>query len=373
MMRRLILRPMLACLGILLGAHASVGGSTNTHWVDIRDLGVEGKGWQDTASFYHRLPARAEKTVTPAVCGLSKQTAGMLVRFVSNATNIQARWGVTSENLAMPHMAATGVSGLDLYARHEGRWHWLGVGQPKARTNLATLASGILPGEREFLLYLPLYNGVESVEIGVPDGCKIGKAGPWGEGERRPVVFYGTSISQGGCASRPGMVHSAILGRRYDWPTINLGFSGAGKMEMAMADLISEINASVFVLDCLPNMDANMLKERFEPFIARLRSSHPNTPIVIVEDRPFANAYLMPAQRAHHDRSRLVISEAYRKLKKAGDKNLHYVKGEELLGGDHEGTVDSSHPTDLGFMRQADAFGVVLGPILKQSLEAAAR
>lgn len=367
---------LLVCGGLLsgLGNHSLAAGKTN--WVDIRTLGVEGRGWTNTHAFYHRLPAKAAGMVPPPVFNLSKHSAGMLVRFVSDAQTIQARWSLTSSNLGLPHMPATGVSGLDLYTRElpskdqarrgESRnWTWVGVGIPRSQTNTVNLVSEMHPGTREYLLYLPLYNGVQSVELGVAEECSIEPAGPWGGGVRQPIVFYGTSIQQGASATRPGMVHSSILGRRFNWPTINLGFSGNGRMEMAMAELLSELDASVYVLDCLPNMDQALLQDRFEPFVRRLRQSHPTIPIVLVEDRTYANAHLVAARRERNDSSRAVARECFQRLKKEGDKNLYYLKGENLLGIDHEGTVDSSHPNDLGFMRQADAFARVLAPLLK--------
>src|SRR5690606_2733856 len=127
----------------------------------------------------------------------------------------------------------TGVSGVDLYVRHEGKWRWIAVGRPTAQSSeLARAATRVPKGPHEYLLYLPLYNGVRSLSIGVPRGSLMQAPPP---DTRRPICVYGTSIVQGGCATRPGMAHVAILGRRLDWPTINLGFSGSAKMEPAIA------------------------------------------------------------------------------------------------------------------------------------------
>lgn len=337
-------------------------------WYDIKLLGVEGRGWNDTKAFYDRLPAKAEGVVRDPVWSLSRHSAGMCVRFVTDATTIHARWAVTGSSLAMPHMAATGVSGIDLYVRTgKGNWHWLAVGQPKLYpTNTAHLATNLPAGQREYLLYLPLYNGTSSVEIGILAANKLEKAGPWGSGERKPILFYGTSIQHGACASRPGMVHSSILGRRFNYPTINLGFSGNGKMEPEMAALLAELDPSVYVLDCLPNMTAREVTERVEPFVQALRRAHPRTPILLVEDRTYGDSFLVPSKRERNETSRLALRSVYARLQKAGVKNLHYLRGEGLLGDDGEGTVDSSHPNDLGFMRQADAFAKVLGPLLRK-------
>ncbi|MBN1421619.1 MAG: exo-alpha-sialidase, partial [Planctomycetes bacterium] len=277
-------------------------------------------------------------------------------------------WTLLSDHLAMPHMAATGVSGLDLYAKGtDGVWRWLAVGQPtKFPVNQTALATGLPEGKREYLLYLPLYNGVSSVEIGVPEGAALAKAPPHGPGARKPIVFYGTSITQGGCASRTGMVHTAIVGRRLGYPVINLGFSGNGRMEPEMARLLAELDPSVYVLDCLPNMNGPMVTERVDPFVRILRDAHPETPILLVEDRSYSNALFLAPRREANRRSRTALRQVFRRLRADGVEGIHYLTGNRLLGDDEDNlaTVDGSHPTDLGFLRQAEAFCAALRPIL---------
>jgi len=346
-------------------APGPAGTNDTPPWYDIRQFGVEGRGWNDTRDFYDRLPARAETMVRKPVWELSRNSAGMCVRFVTDATALRARWALTESWLYLPNMTAIGKSGLDLYVKTDKGWHWLAVGQPTAQTNEVTLVENLLPGKREYLLYLPLYNGTKFVELGIPPGATIEKAGPWGPGTRKPIVFYGTSILQGLSASRPGMVHSAILGRRFNWPTINLGFSGNGKMEPEMADLLSELDPSVYVLDCLPNLVAGEIKERVEPWVRKLRAAHPDTPIVLVEDRTMQDSFLIAGRMEYyHLKDRAELKAAYERLEKSGVKNLYYIPGEHLFGEDGEGSVDGSHPSDLGFMRQADIFARVLGPLL---------
>ena len=345
---------------------ATSHGTDGVAWFDAKLLNVEGRGWTDTETFYDRLPARDEGKVREPVWNLSRYSAGMCVRFETDATAMQARWVLANSWIYLQNMAATGVSGLDLYVRTpEGPWRWLGLGIPSGQTNQAKLAENLPPGKREYLLYLPLHNGVRSLEIGVPPGATLAKAGPWGPGERKPIVFYGTSIEHGLCASRPGMVHSAILSRRFNWPFLNLGFSGQGKMEPEMADLFAELDPAVYVLDCLPNMVASELKERVEPFVRKLRQAHPKTPIVLVEDRSMGDAWLVPGRRQYHLSSRAELTAAFERLKKSGVEGLYYLPGEHLVGDDGEGLTDGSHPNDLGFMRQADAFAKVLEPLLK--------
>jgi hypothetical protein len=339
----------------------------NVLWYDIRPLGLEGQGWKDLKAPFDRLPAKAEGKVRPPVWGLSRNSTGLCVRFVTDSPSIQARWTVTSKNLAMPHMPATGVSGLDLYGRDAGgKWRWIANGRPADQTTTATLAGTLPAGEREYLLYLPLYNGVSSVEIGLPKTAKLKKAVERPADRRKPVVFYGTSITQGGCASRPGMVHTAILGRRFDVPVINLGFSGNGTLDPEMADLLGEIDAAVYVLDCLPNLGPQQVAERTEPFVRALRKLRPDTPILMVEDRNYANAPWNAGLKQRNDGNHAAYRKAFDALTAAGVKGLHYLPGDKLIGDDGEGTVDGSHPTDLGFARQADVMAESLGAILKK-------
>jgi hypothetical protein len=334
-------------------------------WFDIRQLGVEGRGWSGTKGFYGRLPAKAEGVVRPEVWDLSRHSAGMHVRFVTHATAIHARWALKLPALGLPNMAATAVSGLDLYVRtNGGPWRWLAVGIPEARINSVVLAENLAPGQREYLLYLPVHNEVELVELGVPRDARLEPAGPWGPGERKPMAFYGTSIVHGLCASRPGMTHSAILGRQFNHPILNLGFSGNGKMEPEMADLFAELDPSVYVLDCLPNLVDREVRERVEPFVHRLRAAHPHTPIVLVEDRSMQDGFLVTIRYPHHQAVRAELKAAYDRLKQSGVPGLYYIPGEHLLGDDGEGSVDASHPTDLGYMRQAEIFARTLGPLL---------
>jgi len=160
------------------------------------------------------------------------------------------------------------------------------------------------------------------------------------------------------------MVHTAILGRRLEYPVINLGFSGNGTMDASVAELLAELDPAVYVIDCLPNMNAAQIEERTSPLVQTLRKARPMTPIVLVEDRSYANSVILPGPRERNLTSRAALKKSYEKLLADGVKGLHYLPGEKLLGDDGEGTVDSSHPTDLGFVRQADAFQKVLEPLL---------
>jgi hypothetical protein len=319
-------------------------------WVEGYDLTLEGRGWAETNSPYDRLPAKAEGVVRGGVWGLSKDSAGLCIRFVTAAPTLKVRWALGG-SLAMPHMPATGVSGVDLYAQTAGRWRFVGNGRPHTDENEAEFN---LDGTAdEYCLFLPLYNETRSLQIGVKSPHSLEPAPERG----RPVVFYGTSITQGGCASRPGMAASNIFGRALNVPTINLGFSGNGQSEPEMVELVAEIDALVFVLDPLWNMSPDLVRERIPHFVHRLRTAHPTTPILLVEDCRI-RAEDVPTGMGK------VLREVYAELLAEGIGDLHFLSAEGMLGPSDEGTVDGVHPTDLGFMYQARAFEKALRPLL---------
>lgn len=342
---------------------ASASRSNELDWHDVRDWGVEGKGFDDTEAWFDRLPARAKGRVREAVWNLSRHSAGMMVRFRTDATEIHADYELRSPGLALPHMPATGVSGLDLYAvAPDGRSRWVSVVRPTQREMKLAIASGLAPGMREYSIYLPLYNGTKRLSIGTPAGTVFEPLAPRSE---KPIVFYGTSITHGACASRPGMPHPAILGRSLNRPVINLGFSGNGKLESEVGEFLTELDPSVYVLDCLPNMTGEEVKARTENFVRQLRQTHPTVPIVLVEDRTYSNAWIRPSLQRRNDTSRAELQAAYQRLLDAGTDRLSYLPGAGLLAGDD--TTDGSHPSDLGFYRQAQAFEPVLRTALKQA------
>lgn len=336
------------------------------HPVGTGAWNVEGRAWPDEKRlrYFDRLPASAEGKVTTPVWDLSRDSAGMVARFKTNADTIWVDYTLRSAIVGKAHMPATGVSGVDLYARDEqnaGKWKWVQVTKPTAQKVRAALITDLRPGLREYAAYLPLYNGIETLSIGVPPDAQFESLTPRTE---KPIVFYGTSITHGASASRPGMVHTAILGRRFDRPVVNLGFSGNGKMDAAVGDFLTRLDAAAFVIDCLPNMQPDMVTERTIPLVKQLRAAHPTTPIVLVEDRRFSNAWITPTKSKFHDENHAALKAAFTTLTQENIPNLHYIPGDALYGTDTEGATDASHASDLGFMRQADIFE----PTLKKAL-----
>lgn len=333
-------------------------------WHDAKTLLIEGQGWPETSAAYTRLPDSAKDVVPGPVWSLSRNSAGLCVRFTSDSPSLAVRWTLNSSNLSMDHMPATCMSGLDLYVRTAAGWRWTGTARLKMGTASQQwlLADGIPSGTHDYRLYLPLYNGLRNLEIGTAPGSNLAKAQA---SPHKPICIYGTSITQGGCASRPGMAYPAILGRHLDWPTINLGFSGSGKMEAEMAELLAGLDVSAYVLDCLPNMTTPMVTTNLPPFVRRLRQAHPDVPILLMENVRTQSGHFLPRVKQAYTDQNARLKAVFDQLTAEGVKRLIYVPSEGLLGDDAEATVDGTHATDLGFLRIAEG----LEPTVRQALK----
>ncbi len=333
---------------------AASAASTGLQWHRVSQENIEGQGWKEVKSPFDRFPARAEALVRPRVWEFSRHTSGLNLRFHSDATEIWVRWTLLSDRLAMPHMPATGVSGLDLYAKENGRWYFVGAGIPKSTSvNEVKIVSGLSPSAsaKEYRLYLPLYNGISQLEVGIPEGSSLQFLPP---SQASPIVFYGTSITQGGCASRPGMSYSALLGRKLNVPIINLGFSGNGKSEPEVAELLAELQPAAFVLDPLGNMETEQVANRLPVFIEILRQRHPSTPILIHENVYYPTTRVVPSRLHRVEASNAVLNKIVKQRNAKGDHNISIIPACDLTVDDGNTTVDGTHPTDLGFLRMAD-------------------
>jgi len=357
---------MIARRAFLISALAApmLPAESELQWLPLPspELEIDGLPWfgQNGGEFF-RLPAASQEKFPPAVWNLAKSPSGARIRFRTDSGALAVRLEYPSAP-GMNNMHAFGQTGVDLYT--DGVYR-----------GTATADKDAKPGKiyehvyfkarpqtwREATLNQALYKPVKVIAIGVERDARLEKARSFAVA--KPVVFYGTSITQGGCASRPGMSYQAILGRMLNVDFVNLGFSGNGKGEPAVAEAVSQIDASCFVLDFAQNNGTvASLREVYAPFVDRLRKAHADTPILaitpIFSTREAAGATEHEGMREH---IRQVVSQRIG----AGDRNLQVVEGTDLLGPSRsDGLVDGSHPNDLGFQWMAEG----LAPRLRRML-----
>ena len=318
-------------------------------WHDGAKLPQEGRAWSDTETPYVRLPDHLKGKVPPAVWGLSRQSSGICYRFTTDSRKIRVKWDVGDRALSGHNMTGAGKSGVDVYGWDEAKgWQFVRGSRPKQPFNEIEFSWS---PNRPCMIYLPLYNRVTRFEVGVLKGSAVKPLPVRANGIVKPVVCYGTSITHGASASRPGLAWTAQAARYADVPFVDLGFAGSGKMEPSMLEAVSEIDASLYVLDCLWNMGLDLVKERFEPFVRELRRRRPQTPILCAEDCT-----------TFRDRSEkgLFVEGVVAKLKAEDPKlwaKLHFISNEEQMVRDGEETVDGCHPNDRGMKTMGEGFG----------------
>lgn len=319
---------------------------------------IGGRAWNlETGTRYHRLPVSAKESVRKPLWDLACQTAGLYVRFRTDASTIRVRYKTTGSR-SMPHMPATGVSGVDLYMTDsQGCRTWCkgnySFGDSVSYVYSGLTHRGTARQGSDFCLYLPLYNGVVGLEIGVPESAGFSFVAPSTE---PPIVVYGTSIAQGACASRPGMAWTNIVQRTLDVPLVNLGFSGNGQLEESIFDMLSGIEASLFVIDCMPNMTQErvpLIEERLVRGVEMLRRSS-KAPILLVEHDGYMGRASSDAERQRYEPTGKELRAVYEKLR-LRVPGLYYMTTEEI-GLCMDAQVDGVHPTDLGMQQYADAY-----------------
>lgn len=347
----------------------SAAAQNNTVWhnpLDSTTLAAGGSGYIQGRGFapndYGRLPGSAQGVVRDAVWNLSRNSAGLYLQFTTDSPDITVQYGVTGGH-AMPHMPATGVSGVDLYnGAGERCWGDYSFGRP------VTYSYRGLPADRGvYTLYLPLYNTVRQLRVGVREGSSFAFVpADTAFVTGLPIVIYGTSIAQGACASRPGMAWTNILHRLTGLPTVNLGFSGNGRLEPEMIDYVASIPAALYIVDCMPNMyvPEDSVYTLVMNAVRQFRRLRPETPILLAEHPGYANRDTNKTRREEDSRVDRAQRRAYKDLRQEGVKGLYYLSREEI-GMPKDGMVDYIHPSDYGMEAYAKAYHKVVRKILK--------
>ncbi|GIP34888.1 hydrolase [Paenibacillus sp. J2TS4] len=335
-----------------------------------RPFQVSGLAWFAQERKYRRLPTSPTKAIPKAVDHMANHPAGGQIRFQSNSSSLSVRVKLR-DKANMTHMPATGQCGIDCYVSAPDTFAPLKyVNTTKYDATLTEYESALYtdwePAMRNLVLNLPLYQGVEEVWIGLDENSTV--IAPPGYASGKKVIIYGTSVTQGGCASRPGMAYPNILSRRIPLEFINLGFSGNGKGEPEVAEVISQIDEpACLVVDYEGNcVSTELFRETLPEFIRIYREAHPLTPILVVSRIRYAREELTPHLYQMRTERKQFEQALVNELREQGDLNIYFFDGSKSLGGEDffECTVDGSHPTDLGFLRMADAFEPVLKTLL---------
>lgn len=300
---------------------------------------------------YHRIDTAAYTKLPAIVKYLLTQSAGKAILFSTNSKSIAAKWCVSAKK-QLVNLTPISQRGLDLYIRRGDEWVFAGVGRPNQNCNEEIIVNNMDDSEKECLLYLPLYDETLSLEIGIKENSTMNKIeSPF----KKRILIYGSSITQGASASRPGLAYPARLSRSLGIDFLNLGLSGNAKMHPEVADMISNIPADGYILDCVPNSSPLEIKERTAYMVNAIQRNHPKVPIIMIQS-------IVREQGNWNNQTKLLVdvqNKAYRQeydaLVAKGVNNLFFIQENDFLGVDHEGTIDGTHPNDLGFERFVDA------------------
>ena len=317
---------------------------------------ILGMGWRMPANTFRRMPLKPCRVLPEGVDSQAWHTTGVQVRFRTTARRIDLRVKLSGTH-SMDHITATGQCGFDAYIGEVGAMTFAGVTRFSrgADAYQVTLCSFPSAKSRTVTINFPLYMGVKAVAIGLPSGCRL-SAAPRPRG-KRPVVVYGTSITQGGCATRPGMAYTNILSRRIDYEFLNLGFSGSGRGEPEVAEVIATLPPpALFVMDYEANCHVlETMQATLPVFLGILRKRWPQTQILVVSKIPYAAEAYDDAPRQRRLANRDFQRQTVARLRRAGDAHIAFLDGSGLLGKDFaECSVDGAHQTDLGFLRMAN-------------------
>ena len=326
--------------------------SSKINYIDIYSKDSQGlvEPYRERKILFQRLPQHYQESVRKDVWELSENSAGVSISFKTNSSELSVKWTVKLD-FSMNHMTDVGVKGIDLYYKENGRWDYLSSGIPSGKKNNTSLFKGFSGETREYRLHLPLYDSVTNLQMGINEDSSFEIVKDKG----LPIVFYGTSITQGGCASRPGIVHTNVISRSLGFECLNLGFSGNGHMEESLGAIIAKIKAKLIVVECMANVDLETVKKNTIPLIQAIRKTSQDSPpsIVFIEEAITNNR--KPDQKyiqSIHQKN----LELARQVKMAGDlkhKNVYIISQAGLIDQDSEATVDGTHYNDLGFERHA--------------------
>ncbi|MBE6550631.1 MAG: hypothetical protein E7665_00715 [Ruminococcaceae bacterium] len=313
-------------------------------------------------SYYCRMPEEIAVNTNPGVAGLYKNPAGGRIRFRTDSSRIAIHLEA-SYMYAASHFTKIGSSGIDVYCEVDGKYRFAGTYLNEFK-DFGHEGLITFPGEkqiREVMIHMPNYNCVTNLYIGLDEGSLLEHGKKYLSD--KPIVYYGSSITQGGCSSRPGNAYTHIISINNNKDFINLGFSGSAKGEEIMANYIAGLEMSAFVMDYDHNApNPEHLEATHEKFFKIIREKNPALPVVFVSKPDFHTAYYRGVSPVDSIRRRDIIYRTYINAVNSGDKFVKFIDGSSLFNGMNSDacTVDGCHPNDLGFMRMAEVIGLSL-------------
>ncbi len=356
-----------ACVWLVAGVAQSASLADSLQYYDALQFRMINKGFTDTETPYTRLPLCIYDSIRPTQKTDGQMSAGLGLRFATNSRAIGVRYNLRM-NFHMNHMADTGIKGTDLYClQDDGQWCFVNSSRTNSDSIQQRVYASHLDGQmHEYMLYLPLYDGINWLEIGVDSDAVITQPQVNVPMKEKKIVFYGHSVVQGGCASHTGMVATSILQRRLGVECVNLGLSGEGRMDWFMARAMATIpDVAAYVIDPIANCTLERVDTATCGFINILRETRPDVPIFMVECQEFAYEQVDTRQQVKSAEINRLFHQRYLDLKRENPKNLYYITRNNLIGPRGEGTVDGAHLTDLGFVYYAQK----LEPYLRAVLE----
>ena len=296
------------------------------------------------------MPQRYQESLRKDVWELSENSAGVSISFKTNSSELSVKWTIKLD-FSMNHMSDVGIKGIDLYYKYNGRWNYLSSGIPSGKKNKTSLFKGFSDETREYRIHFPLYDSVTSLQIGINKASSFEIV----KDKDLPIVFYGTSITQGGCASRPGIAHTNVISRSLGLECLNLGFSGNGHMEESLGAIIAKIEAKLIVIECMANVDLETVRKNTIPLIQTIRKTRQDCSpsIVFIEEAITNNRN--PDQKyiqSIHQKN-IELAKQLKIADDLGHKNVYIISQVGLIDKDSEATVDGTHYNDLGFERHA--------------------
>ncbi len=363
---RSVYRMLLAGIILAQSGHALAIELGEMQYHDALEFSLINKGWDYTKTPYTLLPESDEISSRAGLRTVVENSAGIGVRFATDSRAIGVRY-ILTKNFHMNHMADTGTKGTDLYIRHDdGTWHFVATSIPgKNAENNKKYVDNMDGKMHEYIIYLPLYDGIQKLEIGVDPKSTITKPQVNSPRSDQKVVFYGTSITQGGCATRTGMVATNILQRQLDVEVVNLGFSGQGRLDLFVAKDMAQIHEAIaYVLDVVPNCKTGQIDSLCVDFVDILLKGNPKAAVFLVEGHIYSyEPYDYKQQEKMHETNEM-LHRKFLELKARYPDNVFYIDRDNLVGPDGEGTVGGAHFTDYGFTLYANRLRPYLDAVL---------